>query len=193
MEHLSSLYTEASISIVEDDYSRLVSPLEKPEAPINISISPVERSEGLGFIFKADPPSNNPGVIEIVVQMSDTNILGFEDVAIIKTDHWVRLGHGHGFEDVAEVSGYDLRSFLKSNFPAAGGADFFLFVACDGYRCLFSGREIFETDDGKGMLIATAINGRPAPQGFRLALTADFFADRSMWGLSHVVRIPDVR
>jgi hypothetical protein len=25
-----------------------------------------------------------------------------------------------------------------------------------------------------------------------LALTADFFADRSMWGLSHVVRFPDV-
>ena len=113
----------------------------------------------------------------------------FKDVSLAKNNHWVRIGHGHGFEDVASVEGYDLRSFLSSNFPGANQTDYFLFVACDGYRCLFSGREIFATDDGKSMIIATTINGQASPQGFRLAPTADYFTDRSMWGLSHIVHI----
>ena len=129
----------------------------------------------------------------LCIENRESKTADFKNVVAAKKDHWVRIGHGHGFEDVAEVSGYDLRSFLTTNFSGAGETDFFLFVACDGYRCLFSGREIFETDDGRGMIIATTINGQPAPQGFRLALTADFFADRSMWGLSYVVRIPEVR
>ena len=129
----------------------------------------------------------------LCIENRETKTANFKDVSAAEKDHWVRIGHGHGFEDVAGVTGYDLRSFLTTNFRGAGKTDFFLFVACDGYRCLFSGREIFETDDGKEMIIAETINGRPAPQGFRLAPTSDFFADRSMWGLSHVVRIPDVK
>ncbi len=129
----------------------------------------------------------------LCIENRESRTADFNNVAAAKIDHWVRIGHGHGFEDVASVAGYDLRSFLTANFPGAGKSDFFLFAACDGYRCLFSGREIFETDDGKGMIIATTINDQPAPQGFRLALTADFFVDRSMWGLAYVVRIPNVR
>lgn len=127
----------------------------------------------------------------LCIENRESKLARFENVVPAEKGHWVRIGHGHGFEDVAEAGGYDLRSFLTANFPGAGETDFFLFVACDGYRCLFSGREIFETDNGKEMLIAATINGSPAPQGFRLALTADFFADRSMWGLSYVVRIPN--
>jgi hypothetical protein len=115
----------------------------------------------------------------------------FQNAAPARKERWIRIGHGHGFEDVARIEGYDLRSFLTANFPQTSSGDYFLFVACDGYRCLFSGREIFETDDGKSMIIATTINGHAPPQGFRLAPSADFFADRSMWGVSHVVRLPN--
>jgi len=125
------------------------------------------------------------------IENRETHPADFHGVAPAKNDRWIRIGHGHGFEDLASVQGYDLRSFLKTNFPGLTSGDFFLFVACDGYRCLFSGREIFGTDDGKSMIIATSINGQPPPRGFRLAPTADFFSDRSMWGLSHIVRIPD--
>lgn len=113
----------------------------------------------------------------------------FQGVDFVEKNHWVRIGHGHGFEDVASVSGYDLRSFLTVNFPDTDSADYFLFVACDGYRCLFSGREIFKTSDGGSMIIATTINGKTPPEGFRLAPTADFFSDRSMWGLSYIIHI----
>ena len=103
--------------------------------------------------------------------------------------HWVRIGHGHGYEEVVSVSGYELISFLKSNFPGCHDKDYFLFVACDGYRCLFSGREIFSTIDGHHMMIINSLNGSMPKDGFMLGPTADFFADRAMWGLSHVVRI----
>lgn len=68
--------------------------------------------------------------------------------------------------------------------------DFFLFVACDGYRALFSGREIFTTPDGEAMLIVDRLNGDTPTEGMMLAPTADYFSDRAMWGLAHVVRIP---
>ena len=129
----------------------------------------------------------------LCIENRESKAASFKDVAPAKKDRWVRIGHGHGFEDVAGASGYGLRSFLTTNFAGAGKADYFLFVACDGYRCLYSGREIFETDDGNEMIIATTINGREPPRGYRLSSAADFFADRSMWGLSHVVRIPDVK
>jgi hypothetical protein len=62
-------------------------------------------------------------------------------------------------------------------------------VACDGYRALFSGREIFTTGDGAVMMIASRLNGETPSRGFMLAPTGDFFSDRAMWGLARVVRI----
>jgi hypothetical protein len=103
--------------------------------------------------------------------------------------HWIRIGHGHGYDDTARAEGVDLRGFLTANFPGAGPDDFFLFVACDGYRALFSGREIFTTADGAGMLIVDRLNGDAPAEGLMLAPTADYFSDRAMWGLAQVVRI----
>ncbi len=102
---------------------------------------------------------------------------------------WLRIGHGHGYDEIASVKGYDLRSFLRTNFKNPSTDDFFLFVACDGYRALFSGREIFLTDDGAEMLIVNQYNGQAPSEGYMLAPTKDFFADRAMWGLARVVRI----
>jgi hypothetical protein len=102
---------------------------------------------------------------------------------------WAMIGHGHGYEKTVSVEGFDVRSFLEVNFKGAGAGDYFLFVACDGYRCLFSGKEIFSIDSGRSMMIADRIDGQKPAAGFQLVPAADFFADRSLWALSHVVRI----
>jgi len=113
----------------------------------------------------------------------------FDAVARQTRDHWIRIGHGHGYDDIAAAQGRSLQAFLRANFPGAGREDFFLFAACDGYRTLFSGREIFATADGAAMMIVERLNGHVPPEGYMLAPTEDFFADRAMWGLSQVVRI----
>jgi hypothetical protein len=104
-------------------------------------------------------------------------------------DRWIRIGHGHGFDNVTAARGYDLRGFIKINFREASPDDFFLFVACDGYRALFSGREIFLTADGAKMMIVDRLDGDTPLEGYMLAPTGDFFSDRAMWGLVQVVRI----
>jgi hypothetical protein len=106
-------------------------------------------------------------------------------------DDWALIGHGHGYDKNVNVEGFELRSFLKYNFKDISPDDYFLFVACDGYRCLFSYREIFAIENGKDMMIVDIINGEPPETGFRLAPTADFFNDRSMWGLAYAVKIND--
>jgi hypothetical protein len=113
----------------------------------------------------------------------------FNGVGRNMKSRWAILGHGHGYEKTVAVEGFDVRSFLKVNFKGAGAGDYFLFVACDGYRCLFSGREIFSIDTGRSMMIADRIDGQKPASGFQLAPPADFFADRSLWALSHVIRI----
>jgi len=104
-------------------------------------------------------------------------------------DNWIRIGHGHGYDEITSAEGVDLRGFLTENFDGAGPDDFFLFVACDGYRALFSGREIFSTADGAAMMIVDHLNGESPAEGLMLAPTADYFSDRAMWGLAQVVRI----
>jgi len=113
----------------------------------------------------------------------------FETVARAVAPRWIRIGHGHGFDDMVRAEGFELRAFLSTNFPEADPDDFFLFVSCDGYRALLSGREIFATPEGAAMMIADRINGEPPPRGYLLAPTADYFSDRAMWGLAHVVWI----
>ncbi|MBN2419257.1 MAG: hypothetical protein JXL81_07720 [Deltaproteobacteria bacterium] len=113
----------------------------------------------------------------------------FENVPRIKIDDWVLIGHGHGYEENVKAEGFALRPFLKENFKGITPDDYFLFVACDGYRCLFSYREIFAVEKGKDMMIVDIINDELPETGFRLAPTADFFTDRSMWGLAYVVRL----
>ena len=113
----------------------------------------------------------------------------FENIPRTKKESWTLIGHGHGYEENVEAEGYDLRAFLKANFDDIREDDYFLFAACDGYRCLFSYREIFALDSGKEMMIVDKINGELPETGYRLAPTADFFSDRSMWAVAYVVRL----
>lgn len=115
----------------------------------------------------------------------------YDNVEPLEIDGWFRIGHGRGIKgkSLNQASGYALRSFLKANFPGCGPGDFFMFVACDGYRGLFSGREIFLTRDGAAMLLIENLDGSPPKGGKTLGVTGDFFVDRNIWGLSHIVHI----
>ncbi len=110
----------------------------------------------------------------------------FDGVPAARASGWVRIGHGQGYKGIASVSGYGLRPFLQKHFPEADAKDFFLFVGCDGYRALFSWREIFMTEDGASYMISTAMDGKKASGTFTMAAIDDYFIDRNVWGLSHV-------
>ncbi|NTV43606.1 MAG: hypothetical protein HGA63_09945 [Syntrophobacteraceae bacterium] len=104
------------------------------------------------------------------------------------TRNWVRVGHGRGFLGQETITGYPFREFLLRNFDAVTPRDYFMLVACDGYRVLYAAREILLTDSGRSMVLVDEMNGRRAPGGRMLACLDDYYADRGLWGISHVVR-----
>jgi hypothetical protein len=118
----------------------------------------------------------------------------YENMEILKHPGWLRIGHGRGIkgDELSAVSGYSLASFLKENFPGCNGDDFFLVVGCDGYRALFSGREIFFTAAGKTFMLVNTIDGKEPVAGKTIAAVGDFFVDRDVWGVSHIVKLGSV-
>ena len=114
----------------------------------------------------------------------------YDNVPNIEVSNWSRIGHSRGIkgDHPAAASGYHLPTFLKRNFPGCSPEDFFLFIGCDGYRGIYSGREIFCTDAGNALILLETMNGKPPKGGKTIAATSDFFLDRCVWGLSHIVR-----
>ena len=78
---------------------------------------------------------------------------------------------------------------MEKNFPEDTEDSFYLFVACDGYRSLFSGAELFKTAAGNDSVIVTEMNGENPRGGFMLGPVRDFFIDRDVWGLSHIAQL----
>ncbi len=102
-------------------------------------------------------------------------------------ENWIRTGHGRGYKGISTATGYNLRDFLKKNFPGCNKNNYFMFIACDGYRTLFSGREIFSNEDGESYMLATQLDNKKASGNYMLAPIDDFFVDRDVWGLSHIL------
>ena len=125
------------------------------------------------------------------IDNNETQPASFENVPLVEISNWIRTGHGRGLKGNRpyHASGFHLPSFLKVNFPNCEPDDFFVFVACDGYRSIFSGREIFNTAAGNTVLLLNSINGEPPKGGNTIGPVSDYFVDRCVWGLSHVVRI----
>ncbi len=111
----------------------------------------------------------------------------FQGVSRSPRTTWVRVGHGQGFKGISTVEGYELRSFIEKNVQGFSSNDLFLFVSCDGYRCLFSGREIFTTSSGNAMVLIDTVDGSFRTGDTMLACTNDYFIDRSIWGISHLI------
>ena len=117
-----------------------------------------------------------------------------ENVPLIQVSNWFRVGHGRGIKGdrLAAASGFHLRTFLMNNFPGtlpAAPGDFFLFVGCDGYRCIFSSREIFCTPAGDTFMMIDTIDGVKPKGGQTVGPMADFFVDRDVWGVTHILKV----
>lgn len=71
----------------------------------------------------------------------------------------------------------------------------FLFVACDGYRTLFlfSGRDIFSTETGRRMMLIDELDGKPRRGGSSLGPVKDYFVDREIRGLTHIIMLDNIK
>ncbi|MDY0109000.1 MAG: hypothetical protein RBT60_03625 [Candidatus Krumholzibacteria bacterium] len=127
-----------------------------------------------------------------VIRAGAATPLLFDEVERVSVSTWVRTGHGRGYKGISDAAGYNLRSLLRKNIPSAGAEHFFLFVACDGYRALFSSREIFGTEAGRRMMLIETIDGEPTPGGWTLGPVKDYFVDRMVRGLTHIVLVEDI-
>ncbi|MEJ5360506.1 MAG: hypothetical protein WHV26_00465 [Spirochaetota bacterium] len=118
----------------------------------------------------------------------DTNtIANFSTLQKQTVSNWIMVGHGRGYKGISTVAGFNMKSFLHKNFTHIPKDAWFLFVGCDGYRCIFSYKEIFEHDTGNKLLVATNINEKQVQGNFMVGSTADYFVDRCVWGLSHIL------
>ncbi len=103
--------------------------------------------------------------------------------------NWRRVGHGRGIKSEVpeEAEGIGFIDMLKQVFPQMTREDAVMVVAIDGYRSVFSGREILEHPQGQEMLIQ---DRTAQDQGWIIQVCGDFFVDRCVWGVSHIIRIP---
>jgi len=104
---------------------------------------------------------------------------------------WFRIGHGRGIREtkLGTASGYIIRDFLKINFTITNLDDFYLVVACDGYRSIYSAREIFNTAAGKEFLLYDKVDDEVQEKGMTWGAVSDFFMDRCVKNVTHVIRI----
>jgi len=113
-------------------------------------------------------------------------------VKAVSIKDWVRTGHGQGFKKISSADGYNLISLIQRNFPDAGPENYFLIAACDGYRTLFSGREIFATEAGKAMMLITHIDGKKLSSGLCMGPVKDYYVDRDVSSITHIVKINSI-
>jgi hypothetical protein len=143
--------------------------------------------DGLPAMQKGTPCSSDSLVRCANGECSPAILEGIEEANV---RNWIRIGHGMGYKAVVhEANGYSLTSFLEGNFPSDRDGSFYLFIACDGYRSLFSGTEIFETAAGSESMIITEMDGERPSGGLTLGPVRDYFVDRNVWGLSHIVQL----
>jgi hypothetical protein len=95
------------------------------------------------------------------------------------------FGMGMGFQGERTWEGADLGSLLRPLLPA--GADprkiWVLATAEDGYRSVYSGAEVFQAPQGRGVMIVDRINAEPLGAGsgrYHIFATHDFYADREV-------------
>ena len=103
--------------------------------------------------------------------------------------NWRRVGHGRGIKSkTPEIAvGIGFVDLIKQLFPQMTREDAIMVVAIDGYRSLFSGREILEHTQGAEILVQDKTQQK---HGWTIQVCGDFFVDRCIWGVSHIIRIP---
>ena len=102
------------------------------------------------------------------------------------------VGLGKGFHGTHNYEGKNFADFLK---PACAkeNADisriYVLITAADGYRCLFSGGEIFDSVRGANLMLVETEDGKPLKKGdgkYKAFIKEDFFVDRAIRSVSEI-------
>ncbi|HTY62433.1 MAG TPA: hypothetical protein VMG30_09270 [Acidobacteriota bacterium] len=111
-----------------------------------------------------------------------------------RTYESVLYGHGMGFKEVLNVTGFRLKDVLAEYAklaPENSGTSFIVASAKDGYRVVFSASEIMNRNDNHDYLLNDL---KDAPNGGRytLVVTPDYFADRDVRSVEKIVLV-DIR
>ncbi len=122
-------------------------------------------------------------------KVSSLNTAGVKTASVSKL---IRVGHGQGYKGIANAKGYSFISIVQNNFPGADLENYFLVTGCDGYRALFSAREIFTTEAGEAMMLITDVDGKKNATGLSMGPVKDYYLDREIWGMTHIVKIDSI-
>jgi len=101
------------------------------------------------------------------------------------------VGLGKGFHGNHNYEGKNFADILKPS--CEGKIDiskmYVLITAADGYRCLFSGGEIFDSIRGVNLLLVETEDGKPMKKGegkYKAVIKEDFFVDRAIRSVSEI-------
>lgn len=100
-------------------------------------------------------------------------------------------GMGRGFKGEHRWEGLDLGDLMRSRIPkgVSPSDTWVLVTAADGYRSLYSGREVFSSKRDGGVLLVDREDGKPLREGlgkYRTLPAGDFFVDRSVRLVSEI-------
>ncbi|OPY11015.1 MAG: Cobalt-precorrin-4 C(11)-methyltransferase [Syntrophus sp. PtaB.Bin001] len=98
------------------------------------------------------------------------------------------VGEGRGFEGMEKYKGVPLVELLAKAGAEADLNTVFLATAVDGYRSLISYGELFLSPQGKRVIVADRVKGKPLQKNgkFLLILPDDLFADRQVKALAKI-------
>jgi DMSO/TMAO reductase YedYZ molybdopterin-dependent catalytic subunit len=144
----------------------------------------------VGIAIKAVPKSAGTAVVEVPVLVgpdSKQSPLTVERYQQLASQSWsdATFGAGMGFHGFYTWQGVDLGSLLRPLVPPTSDPRnvWVLVTAADGYRCVFSGSEVFSAPEGKGVMLAIRKNGEPLGPGsgrYNIVSKTDFYIDRSV-------------
>lgn len=129
-----------------------------------------------------DPGDTYAPQIELVTANGATQI-GDIGPTIEKENYTtVFYGHGMGFKEILDFSGFVLKDVIAENASPDPGrfAEYFAVVSAkDGYRSVFSMNEIMNRNDNREFVL---VDHQDSPRNGRYTLMApgDFFADRDV-------------
>jgi len=115
LEHLSALYTEDSITVVNDSVSELPKTLSIPGRPANTYAMFFSGSSGVGLLVKAEFPKGEYNTKEIVVQLSKGGEDSFKDIGIITKEQTSIQYFSDSF--IANVT-YNIKFFCRTTYKS---------------------------------------------------------------------------
>ncbi len=102
------------------------------------------------------------------------------------------VGLGKGFHGNHDYEGKNFADFLTpacAKEKADLSKTYVLITAADGYRCLFSGGEIFDSVRGVNLMLVETEDGKPLKKGdgkYKAFIKEDFFVDRAIRSVNEI-------